>query len=123
MTPGCNISNAFGGLGILSLSSAVPTLGLLLGDISNLSDELQSEEALRLEKDALVLDVRGQICPDPQIAAKIALEGLESGKLVVIYTDHVDATANVPNGVKALVSKVRIWKLRRGEYKIFLWKK
>jgi uncharacterized membrane protein YedE/YeeE len=31
MTPGCNISNAFGGLGILSLSSAVATLGLLLG--------------------------------------------------------------------------------------------
>ena len=31
MTPGCNISNAFGGLGIVSLSSAVATLGLLLG--------------------------------------------------------------------------------------------
>ena len=31
MTPGCNISNAFGGLGILSLSSAVATFGLLLG--------------------------------------------------------------------------------------------
>jgi hypothetical protein len=31
MAPGCNISNAFGGLGILSLSSAVATLGLVLG--------------------------------------------------------------------------------------------
>ncbi len=31
MAPGCNISNAFGGLGILSISSAVATLGLILG--------------------------------------------------------------------------------------------
>ncbi len=31
MAPGCNISNAFAGLGILSLSSAVATLGLVLG--------------------------------------------------------------------------------------------
>lgn len=88
-----------------------------------MSDDLEKEEALRLEKDALILDVRGQICPDPQIAAKIALGSLESGKLVVIYTDHVDAVENVPNGVKDLVSRVLVWKPRRGEYKIFLWKK
>ncbi len=31
LAPGCNISNAFGGLAILSLSSAVATLGLVLG--------------------------------------------------------------------------------------------
>jgi uncharacterized membrane protein YedE/YeeE len=31
MAPGCNISNAFGGLGILSVSGAVATLGLILG--------------------------------------------------------------------------------------------
>lgn len=88
-----------------------------------MSNELEREEALRLEKDAVILDVRGQICPDPQIAATIALGNVASGKLVVIYTDHVDAISNVPNGVKDLVSKVRIWKPRRGEYKIFLWKK
>ncbi len=88
-----------------------------------MSYELEIEEALRLEKDALILDVRGQICPDPQIAARIALGNAESGKLVVIYTDHVDAILNVPNGVRDLVSKVRVCKLRRGEYKIFLWKK
>ena len=91
--------------------------------LPQLSYELEGEEASRLEKDALVLDVRGQICPDPQIAAKIALGNVESGKLVVIYTDHVDAVSNVPNGVKDLVSKVQVWKPRRGEYKIFLWKK
>ena len=37
-----------------------------------MSNDLKNEEALRLEKDALILDVRGQICPDPQIAAKIS---------------------------------------------------
>ena len=86
-------------------------------------DEIEREEALRLERDALLLDVRGQICPDPQIAARIALEKVESGRLVVIHTDHVDAVENVPNGVKDLLSKARVWKVRRGEYKIFLWKK
>jgi TusA-related sulfurtransferase len=87
------------------------------------TEEIGSEEATRLEEGAIIVDVRGQICPDPQIAAKIALMEAESGRLVVIYTDHVDAVENVSNGVKELVSRIRVWRPARGEYKIFLWKK
>lgn len=93
------------------------------GRFSSEIEEMGSEEAERLERGALILDVRGQICPDPQIAAKIALNEAESGRLVIIYTDHVDAVQNVSNGVKELVSRIGVWRPARGEYKIFLWKK
>jgi TusA-related sulfurtransferase len=53
----------------------------------------------------------------------VALGSLTSGKLLVIYTDHVDAVANVPRAAKNTVSMVKIWRSGKGEYKIFLWKK
>jgi TusA-related sulfurtransferase len=86
-------------------------------------EEIGAEEAKVLEKDAVLLDVRGEVCPYPQIEAKKALQRLTSGKILVVHTDHVDAVENVPRGVRDEVSKVRVWKSGKGEYKLFLWRK
>jgi TusA-related sulfurtransferase len=88
----------------------------------DMPEEINSAEAAAIEKDAILLDVRGEVCPYPQIQAKKALEKLKSGQVLVVYTDHVDAVANVPPAVKDQVSKVRVWKSGKGEYKLFFWK-
>lgn len=88
----------------------------------DMPEEVGAEEAKMIEKESTLLDVRGEVCPYPQIEAKKALEKLKSGDVLVVYTDHVDAVANVPPAVKNQVSKVRVWKSGKGEYKLFLWK-
>lgn len=88
----------------------------------DMPEEISSAEADAIEKDAILLDVRGEVCPYPQIEAKKALEKLKEGQVLVVYTDHVDAVANVPPSVKGQVSKVRLWKSGKGEYKLFFWK-
>lgn len=88
----------------------------------DMPEEVGAEEAKTIEKESTLLDVRGEVCPYPQIEAKKALEKLKSGDVLVVYTDHVDAVANVPPAVKNQVSKVRVWKSGKGEYKLFLWK-
>ncbi len=88
----------------------------------DMPEEINSEEAATFEKVAVLLDVRGEVCPYPQIEAKKALKKLKEGQILVVYTDHVDAVANVPSSVKDQVSKVRLWKSGRGEYKLFFWK-
>ena len=88
----------------------------------DMPEEINSEEAATVEKDAILLDVRGEVCPYPQIEAKKALEKLREGQVLVVYTDHTDAVANVPSSLKDRVSKVRLWKSGKGEYKLFFWK-
>jgi TusA-related sulfurtransferase len=89
----------------------------------NMPRDISTEEARALEKEAVLLDVRGEVCPYPQIEAKKALGKLTSGKILVVYTDHVDAVENVPQGVRHEVSKVKVWKSGKGEYKLFLWRR
>ncbi len=88
----------------------------------DMPEEINSVEAAAVEKDAILLDVRGEVCPYPQIETKKALKELNGGQVLVVYTDHVDAVANVPSAVKDQVSKVRLWRSGKGEYKLFLWK-
>ncbi|MBI2649443.1 MAG: sulfurtransferase TusA family protein [Thaumarchaeota archaeon] len=88
----------------------------------DMPQEINSEEVAIVEKDAILLDVRGEVCPYPQIETKKALEKLKEGQVLVVYTDHTDAVANVPPSVKGQVSKVRLWKSGKGEYKLFFWK-
>lgn len=89
----------------------------------DMPEEILTEEAQAIEKDAVILDVRGEVCPYPQIEAKKALEKLSSGQVLVVHTDHVDAVWNVPPAVKQEVSRVKVWKSGKGEYKLFLWRK
>ncbi len=86
-------------------------------------DEISMEEANAIEKDGKLLDLRGEVCPEPQIVAQMTLPNLSSGQVLVLYTDHVDAVENVPRAIKDLVSMVKVWKSGNGEYKIFLWRK
>ena len=88
-----------------------------------LPEEISEEEANKLEKDALVIDLEGEGCPYPQIKTKEALLKVDSGKVVVMYTDHVMAVSAVPNSVKSMVSNIKIWKSGKGKYRLFFWKK
>ncbi len=85
--------------------------------------EISMEEANAIEKYGKLLDLRGEVCPEPQIIAQITLLDLSSGQVLILYTDHVDAVENVPRAIKDLVSMVKVWKSGNGEYKIFLWRK
>ncbi len=86
-------------------------------------DEISTEEANAIERNGKLLDLRGEVCPEPQIVAQITLPDLSSGQVLILFTDHVDAVANVPRAVKDLASMVKVWKSGKGEYKIFLWRK
>lgn len=88
-----------------------------------LPEEISEEEANKLEKDALVIDLEGEVCPYPQIKTKEALLKVDSGKVVVMYTDHVMAVSAVPNAVKSMVTNIKIWKSGKGKYRLFFWKK
>ncbi len=86
-------------------------------------DVISTEEANSIERNGKLLDLRGEVCPEPQIIAQITLPDLLSGQVLILFTDHVDAVENVPRAVKGLVSMVKVWKSGKGEYKIFLWRK
>ncbi len=91
--------------------------------VIDMPDEIPTEEAKALEKDAVILDVRGEVCPYPQLEAKEAVQKLSSGEVLLVYTDHVDAIWTVPAALREDVSKVKVWKSGKGEYKLFLWRK
>jgi len=92
-------------------------------NLIEMPEEIGTEEAKAIEKTGIMLDLRGEVCPYPQIKAKESLTSATSGQVVIVYTDHVDALMTVPAAVKNLVSRVSVWKSGRGEYKIFLWRK
>jgi TusA-related sulfurtransferase len=90
--------------------------------LSDSYETIGTEEAKVLEAGGILMDIRGEVCPYPMIKAKEGLARASSGQVVVVYTDHVDAVATVPLAVKDIVSKIKVWKSGKGEYKIFLWK-
>lgn len=92
-------------------------------DVLEFPDELNDETAERLLQDAQeVQDMRGEVCPYPQVAAKKAMAKLESGDLLVQETDHVPSTENVPKAVGD-AADAKVWKSGDGFYRIFLFKR
>lgn len=91
-------------------------------DVVELPDELDDETADQLYNEATeVQDMTGEVCPYPQVEAKKAIQGLESGDLLVQETDHVPSTENVPKAVEAQAA-ANVWKSGDGRYRIFLRK-
>ena len=91
-------------------------------DVVEMPDELDDETAGALFEDATeVQDMTGEVCPYPQVEAKKAMQGLESGDLLVQETDHVPSTENVPKSV-AEQADANVWKSGDGRYRIFLRK-
>ena len=90
--------------------------------VINLPDELDDEAAAELyDRATEVQDMTGEVCPYPQVEAKKAMQGLESGDLLVQETDHVPSTENVTKSV-AEQADANVWKSGDGRYRIFLRK-
>ena len=85
--------------------------------------EISDEEITELEPNSSSIDMKGEVCPYPQIIAREELKKIEPGGIVIIKTDHVMATKAVPQSVSNDVSEYGIWKSGSGQYKIILWKK
>jgi len=89
-------------------------------DVVELPDELDDETADELlEQAAAVQDMTGEVCPYPQVEAKKAIQGLESGEWLVQETDHVPSTENVPKAVSEQAN-AKVWKSGDGFYRVFL---
>jgi TusA-related sulfurtransferase len=96
--------------------------GVSWEDVVELPDELDDGTAEQLlDEAAEVQDMTGEVCPYPQIEAKKAMNGLDTGDLLVQETDHVPSTENVPKAVSDQAS-ARVWKSGDGRYRIFLRK-
>lgn len=92
-------------------------------DVVDLPDEIDTETADGLvEGAAEVQDMTGEVCPYPQVEAKKAISGLDSGELLVQETDHVPSTENVPKAVSDQADAT-VWKSGDGRYRIFLRKR
>lgn len=92
-------------------------------DVVELPDELDDETAAELYEQAdEVQDMTGEVCPYPQVEAKKAIQGIDSGGLLVQETDHVPSTENVPKAVED-VAEANVWKSGDGRYRIFLRKR
>lgn len=46
------------------------------------------------------IDIRGDVCPYTFVKSKLKLEGMESGQVLRILTDHEPATINVPKSME-----------------------
>ncbi len=94
-----------------------------LKDFVEMASEVDDETAEELtEKAKIIQNMKGEMCPYPQLEAKKALKDLKTGELLVQETDHVPSTENVPKAVEH-IADAKIWKSGDGIYKIFLKKK
>jgi len=59
------------------------------------------------------------VCPYPQVEARKAIQGLESGEWLVRETDHVPSTGDVPKAVPEQPD-AEAWQSSDGFYRVFL---
>jgi TusA-related sulfurtransferase len=52
------------------------------------------------EREAQVLDLRGEVCPYTFVRTKLALESMAPGAELVVVVDHEPATRNVPRSAR-----------------------
>lgn len=94
-----------------------------LDEFVDMPDEVDNDSAAELTDEATQSqDMVGEVCPYPQIEAKKALQGLESGDLLIQETDHVPSTENVPKAVSD-TADAKVWRGGDGTYKVFLRKR
>lgn len=97
--------------------------GPSLDDFTDMPEEVDDGTAEDLLEGATeTQDMTGEVCPYPQVEAKKAIQGLESGDLLVQETDHVPSTENVPRAVGD-DADARVWRGGNGLYRIFLRKR
>lgn len=92
-------------------------------EVVEMPDELDDEDAEELYREAdAKQDMKGEMCPYPQLEAKKTLDDLEGGDLLVQETDHVPSTENVPKAVEDQ-AEAKVWRSGHGLYRIFLFKR
>lgn len=70
-----------------------------------------------------ILDMRGEICPVPDIKTRKILETLEKGKILLVIVDYPLSAERIPISVSKMGSKVLAkFSEKAGEVKIFIQK-
>lgn len=69
------------------------------------------------------IDIRGEICPYTYVKSKLALEELETGKVLEIILNHKPAVENVPRSMENEGHKIiEVTQINTTDYKIVVRK-
>ena len=66
------------------------------------------------------LDVRGEICPFPMMAAVDAMKVAQGGEVIEVLTDHPPALITIPNQAVKMGWDVSIQRTEASEWKVVL---
>ncbi len=84
--------------------------------------EVEHEESLGSIEPDRELDVTGEVCPYPVVAAQKELMSMKSGEILVELTDHTISTHTVPDAVceKQLAEVLGVEEAAPGLYRIYM---
>jgi TusA-related sulfurtransferase len=70
------------------------------------------------------IDIRGEVCPYTYVKSKLALEGLEHGRVLEVIVDHKSAVENVPRSMENEGHEVlEVTQINQTDWKIVVRKK
>lgn len=70
------------------------------------------------------LDIRGEVCPYTYVKTRLALEEMESGRVLRVQTDYEPATRSVPRSVTIQGDEVLfVEAIHPGEWEILIRKR
>lgn len=69
------------------------------------------------------LDVRGEICPYPQMKAVEAMKKAKPDEVIEVYTDHPPTLETIPTQAERLGFAVKIEEIGSGDWKLTLTRK
>jgi TusA-related sulfurtransferase len=70
--------------------------------------------------DAIVLDMRGEVCPGPLVKAVEAMRTADENQQIEIVTDFIPAVLNVTNASLKQGWNISVQRLDPGEWKMIL---
>lgn len=77
-------------------------------------------EAIQIDKE---LNIKGEVCPYTFVRSKLALEEMESGKILRVIVDYQPATENVPKSMANEGNEVlRVEKINGTDWEIVVRK-
>jgi TusA-related sulfurtransferase/DNA-binding transcriptional regulator YhcF (GntR family) len=71
----------------------------------------------------IIVDMRGEVCPVPDIQTKNFLSSMKKGEILLVIVDYPLSAERIPISVKSIGGKViKIVSNRNGEYEIYILK-
>lgn len=68
-----------------------------------------------------LIDVRGEVCPVPDVETKRALKSMKSGEILCVWIDYTMSKERIPETVKSLGHEVlEIEEVGPSEWKIYI---